>query len=281
VGLTSPASIGADVCHLNLHKTFCIPHGGGGPGVGPIGVTAELAPFLPGHPQLIEAGPAESGIVISAAPFGSAAILPISYAYIRMMGAEGLTRATEVAILNANYIARRLDGHFPVLYRGAKGMVAHECILDCRGFGQGGGVLVEDIAKRLQDYGFHAPTMSWPVTGTLMVEPTESEPKAEIDRFCEAMIAIRAEIRAVERGESDRSDNLLKNAPHTAAEVMADNWTHPYSREQAAFPLPYVRAHKYWPPVKRVDNVYGDRNLVCTCAPLEAYAQANQLQAAE
>jgi glycine dehydrogenase len=281
VGLTSPASIGADVCHLNLHKTFCIPHGGGGPGVGPIGVTAELAPFLPGHPQLVEAGPAESGIVISAAPFGSAAILPISYAYIRMMGAEGLTRATEVAILNANYIARRLDGHFPVLYRGAKGMVAHECILDCRGFGQGGGVLVEDIAKRLQDYGFHAPTMSWPVTGTLMVEPTESEPKAEIDRFCEAMIAIRAEIRAIERGESDRLDNPLKNAPHTAAEVMADSWTHPYSREQAAFPLPYVRAHKYWPPVKRVDNVYGDRNLVCTCAPLEAYAQANQLQAAE
>nr|WP_246504180.1 aminomethyl-transferring glycine dehydrogenase [Plastoroseomonas arctica] len=281
VGLTSPASIGADVCHLNLHKTFCIPHGGGGPGVGPIGVTAELAPFLPGHPQLAEAGPADSGIVISAAPFGSAAILPISYAYIRMMGAEGLTRATEVAILNANYIARRLDGHFPVLYRGAKGMVAHECILDCRGFGQGGGVLVEDIAKRLQDYGFHAPTMSWPVAGTLMVEPTESEPKAEIDRFCEALIAIRAEIRAVERGEADRVDNPLKNAPHTAAEVMADSWPHPYSREQAAFPLPYVRANKYWPPVKRVDNVHGDRNLVCTCAPLEEYAQAQQLQAAE
>ncbi len=281
VGLTSPASIGADVCHLNLHKTFCIPHGGGGPGVGPIGVTAELAPFLPGHPQLAEAGPADSGIVISAAPFGSAAILPISYAYIRMMGAEGLTRATEVAILNANYMARRLDGHFPVLYRGAKGMVAHECILDCRGFGQGGGVLVEDIAKRLQDYGFHAPTMSWPVAGTLMVEPTESEPKAEIDRFCEAMIAIRAEIRAIERGEADRADNPLKNAPHTAVEVMAETWTHPYSREQAAFPLPYVRANKYWPPVKRVDNVYGDRNLVCTCAPLEEYAQAQQLQAAE
>ena len=281
VGLTSPASIGADVCHLNLHKTFCIPHGGGGPGVGPIGVTAELAPFLPGHPLLAEAGPGESGIVISAAPFGSAAILPISYAYIRMMGAEGLTRATEVAILNANYIARRLDGHFPVLYRGAKGMVAHECILDCRGFGQGGGVLVEDIAKRLQDYGFHAPTMSWPVAGTLMVEPTESEPKAEIDRFCDAMIAIRAEIRAIERGEADRLDNPLKNAPHTAVEVMAETWTHPYSREQAAFPLPYVRANKYWPPVKRVDNVYGDRNLVCTCAPLEEYAQAQQLQAAE
>lgn len=281
VGLTSPARIGADVCHLNLHKTFCIPHGGGGPGVGPIGVTAELAPFLPSHPLVAEAGPATSDTVISAAPFGSAAILPISYAYIRMMGAEGLRRATQVAILNANYIAKRLDGHFPVLYKGARGMVAHECILDCRGFQQGGGVLVEDIAKRLQDYGFHAPTMSWPVTGTLMVEPTESEPKHELDRFIEAMVAIRAEIRAVERGEADRADNPLKHAPHTAAEVMADAWPHAYSREQAAFPLPYVRAHKYWPPVKRVDNVHGDRNLICTCGPLEEYAQAHHLQAAE
>jgi glycine dehydrogenase len=281
VGLTSPAAIGADVCHLNLHKTFCIPHGGGGPGVGPIGVTADLAPYLPSHPLLREAGPATSTDTVSAAPFGSAAILPISYAYIRMMGAEGLTRATEVAILNANYVAKRLSGHYPVLYKGANGMVAHECILDCRGFQQGGGVLVEDIAKRLQDYGFHAPTMSWPVAGTLMVEPTESESKAELDRFCDAMIAIRAEIRAVERGEADRADNPLKNAPHTAAEVMAEFWTHPYPREQAAFPLPFVRAHKYWPPVKRVDNVHGDRNLVCTCAPLEAYARDQQLQAAE
>jgi glycine dehydrogenase len=281
VGLTSPAAIGADVCHLNLHKTFCIPHGGGGPGVGPIGVAAHLAPHLPNHPLHPGAGPASGYGPVSAAPFGSAAILPISYAYIRMMGAEGLTRATQVAILSANYVARRLDGHFPVLYRGLRGMVAHECILDCRGFQQGGGVLVEDIAKRLQDYGYHAPTMSWPVNGTLMVEPTESEPKEELDRFCDAMIAIRAEIRAVEQGRSDKVDNPLKNAPHTAAEVMASEWTHPYSREEAAFPLLFVRAHKYWPPVKRVDNVHGDRNLVCTCAPLEEYAQAMQLQAAE
>jgi glycine dehydrogenase len=273
VGLTSPGSIGADVCHLNLHKTFCIPHGGGGPGVGPIGVAAHLAPHLPNHPMLAEAGPATGFGPVSAAPFGSASILPISYAYIRMMGPEALRRATEVAILSANYMAKRLDGHFPVLYKGANGMVAHECILDCRGFQQGGGVLVEDIAKRLQDYGFHAPTMSWPVAGTLMVEPTESEPKAELDRFIDAMIAIRAEIRAVEQGRMDKADNPLKNAPHTAAEVMAEAWSHPYSREQAAFPLPFVKARKYWPPVKRVDNVYGDRNLVCTCAPLESYAQ--------
>ncbi|WP_206930543.1 aminomethyl-transferring glycine dehydrogenase [Roseococcus thiosulfatophilus] len=281
VGLTSPAAIGADVCHLNLHKTFCIPHGGGGPGVGPIGVAAHLAPHLPNHPLVAEAGPATGFGPVSAAPFGSAAILPISYAYIRMMGGEGLTRATEVAILNANYMAARLRDHFPILYRGGQGMVAHECILDCRGFQQGGGVMVEDIAKRLQDYGFHAPTMSWPVSGTLMVEPTESETKAELDRFIEAMIAIRAEIRAVEQGRMDRADNPLKNAPHTAAEVMATSWTHPYSREQAAFPLPWVRAAKYWPPVKRVDNVYGDRNLVCTCAPLEEYAATVTLQAAE
>ncbi|MBL6079010.1 aminomethyl-transferring glycine dehydrogenase [Belnapia sp. T18] len=281
VGLTSPAAIGADVCHLNLHKTFCIPHGGGGPGVGPIGVAAHLAPHLPNHPFHRGAGPATGYGPVSSAPFGSAAILPISYAYIRMMGADGLTRATQVAILSANYIARRLEGHFPVLYRGLRGMVAHECILDCRGFQQGGGVMVEDIAKRLQDYGYHAPTMSWPVSGTLMVEPTESEPKEELDRFCDAMIAIRAEIRAVEQGRSDRADNPLKNAPHTAAEVMASEWTHPYSREEAAFPLHFVRAHKYWPPVKRVDNVHGDRNLVCTCAPLEAYAERMHLQAAE
>ena len=224
VGLTRPAAIGADVCHLNLHKTFCIPHGGGGPGVGPIGVAAHLAPHLPNHPLHPGAGPATGYGPVSAAPFGSAAILPISYAYIRMMGAEGLTRATQVAILNANYMAKRLEAHYPVLYRGLRGMVAHECILDCRGFQQGGGVLVEDIAKRLQDYGYHAPTMSWPVTGTLMVEPTESEPKEELDRFCDAMIAIRAEIRAVEQGRADQADNPLKHAPHTAAEVMATEW---------------------------------------------------------
>jgi glycine dehydrogenase len=281
VGLTTPAAIGADVCHLNLHKTFCIPHGGGGPGIGPIGVAAHLAPHLPSHPLLAEAGPASGYGPVSAAPFGSAGILPISYAYMRMMGAEALTRATEVAILAANYMARRLEQHFPVLYRGEHGMVAHECILDCRGFQQSCGVTVEDIAKRLQDYGFHAPTMSWPVAGTLMVEPTESEPKAELDRFIDAMIAIRDEIRAVEEGRMDRTDNPLKNAPHTAEEVTAELWPHPYSREEAAFPLPFVRAHKYWPPVKRVDNVHGDRNLVCTCAPLEDYAQRMQLQAAE
>jgi glycine dehydrogenase len=275
VGLTSPAAIGADVCHLNLHKTFCIPHGGGGPGVGPIGVAAHLAPYLPAHPMLAEAGPAATSHgPVSAAPFGSASILPISYAYIRMMGPAGLKRATEVAILSANYVAARLAPHYPILYRGGNGMVAHECILDCRGFQQNGGATVEDIAKRLQDFGFHAPTMSWPVAGTLMVEPTESEPKDELDRFIEAMIAIRAEIRAVEQGRMDRADNPLKNAPHTAAEVTAESWTHPYSRQQAAFPLPWVARQKYWPPVKRVDNVHGDRNLVCTCAPLEAYAQA-------
>ncbi|WP_237214518.1 aminomethyl-transferring glycine dehydrogenase [Falsiroseomonas oryziterrae] len=274
VGLTSPAAIGADVCHLNLHKTFCIPHGGGGPGVGPIGVAAHLAPHLPNHPMLAEAGPATGFGPVSAAPFGSASILPISYAYIRMMGAEGLTRATQVAILNANYVAARLAPHYPILYRGANGMVAHECILDCRGFQQNGGATVEDIAKRLQDFGFHAPTMSWPVAGTLMVEPTESETKAELDRFVDAMIAIREEIRAIEQGRADKADNPLKNAPHTAAEVMANEWTHAYSRQQAAFPLPWVAVRKYWPPVKRVDNVHGDRHLVCTCAPLEAYAQA-------
>jgi glycine dehydrogenase len=279
LGLTSPAAIGADVCHLNLHKTFCIPHGGGGPGVGPIGVAAHLAPHLPNHPMVAEAGPATGFGPVSAAPFGSASILPISYAYIRMMGGAGLTRATQVAILNANYVAKRLDGHFPVLYRGRQGMVAHECILDCRGFQQGGGVLVEDIAKRLQDYGFHAPTMSWPVAGTLMVEPTESEPQEELDRFVDAMISIRAEIRAVEQGKSDKADNPLKNAPHTAGEVTAESWTHPYSRQEAAFPLPWIAGQKYWPPVKRVDNVYGDRNLACTCAPLEAYMETPKVAA--
>ena len=274
VGLTSPAVIGADVCHLNLHKTFCIPHGGGGPGVGPIGVAAHLAPHLPNHPLRADAGPATGIGPVSAGPFGSAMILPISYAYVRMMGAAGLKRATEVAILNANYVAGRLTGHYPVLYTGPGGMVAHECIIDCRGFQAEAGVMVEDIAKRLMDFGFHAPTMSWPVAGTLMIEPTESESKAELDRFCGAMIAIRAEIAAIGAGRLDKVDNPLKQAPHTARDVMADVWTHGYSREQAAFPLPWVAEAKYWPPVKRVDNVYGDRNLVCTCAPLEAYAQA-------
>ena len=273
LGLTSPGRIGADVCHLNLHKTFCIPHGGGGPGVGPIGVAEHLAPYLPNHEQRADAGPATGIGAISAAPFGSASILPISYAYIRLMGPAGLKRATEIAILNANYIAVRLAPYFPILYRGENGTVAHECILDCRGFVQSAAIQVEDIAKRLQDYGFHAPTMSWPVPGTLMVEPTESEPRAEIDRFCDAMIAIRAEIAAIESGAADRTDNPLRHAPHTAAEVTASTWRHAYTREQAAYPAG-THAAKFWPPVKRVDNAYGDRNLACTCAPLESYAEA-------
>jgi glycine dehydrogenase len=274
LGLTSPAAIGADVCHLNLHKTFCIPHGGGGPGIGPIAVAAHLAPYLPNHPFREDSGPATGIGPVAAAPFGSASILPISYAYVRMMGAAGLKRATQVAILNANYVAARLRPHFPVLYSGADGFVAHECILDCRAFAAEAGVQVEDIAKRLQDFGLHAPTMSWPVAGTLMVEPTESEPRAELDRFCNAMITIRAEIAAIADGRADRADNPLRHAPHTAAEMTAEPWPHLYSRAQAAFPLPGSMETKYWPPVKRVDNAYGDRNLVCTCPPLSDYAQA-------
>ena len=273
LGLTSPGQIGADVCHLNLHKTFCIPHGGGGPGIGPIGVAAHLAPFLPNHPFRADAGPATGIGPVSAAPFGSATILPISYAYIRLMGAAGLKRATEVAILGANYIAARLAPHYPILYRGAQGTVAHECILDCRGFASTAGIQVEDIAKRLQDYGFHAPTMSWPVPGTLMVEPTESEPRAEIDRFCDAMIGIAGEIAAIADGRADRTDNPLRHAPHTAAEIASANWRHAYSREAAAYPGGSAGG-KYWPPVKRVDNAYGDRNLACTCAPVESYSEA-------
>jgi glycine dehydrogenase len=270
LGLTRPADIGADVCHLNLHKTFCIPHGGGGPGMGPIAVAAHLAPYLPGHP-LAAAGAQPVGPV-SAAPWGSASILPISFAYIAMMGEPGLRRATEVAILGANYIAKRLGTHYPVLYTGQNGRVAHELILDCRGFKKTAGIEAEDIAKRLMDYGFHAPTMSFPVPGTLMVEPTESESKAELDRFCDAMIAIRGEIAAIEAGTMDRANNALKNAPHTAAAVCGTEWDRPYSREQAAFPAPWLRIHKYWPPVARVDNAYGDRNLVCACPPIESYS---------
>jgi len=268
VGLCRPGDIGADVCHLNLHKTFCIPHGGGGPGMGPIAVAAHLAPFLPGHP-LAAVAPGGVGPV-SAAPFSSASILPISFAYIAMMGGDGLTKATQVAILNANYMAKRLEAHYPVLYRGAKGMVAHEFILDCRPFKKSAGIEAEDIAKRLMDYGFHAPTMSFPVPGTLMVEPTESEPRAELDRFCEAMIAIRNEIAAIETGAMDRANNPLKNAPHTAAAVTATEWDRPYSREQAAFPASWLRDYKYWPPVARIDNAYGDRNLICSCPPMSA-----------
>lgn len=268
VGLCRPGDIGADVCHLNLHKTFCIPHGGGGPGMGPIGVAAHLAEFLPGH-SIIPTGGAKGIGEISQAPWGSASILPISWMYIRMMGAPGLEHATKAAILGANYIAARLAPYFPVLYRGERGRVAHECILDLREWKTRAGIEVEDVAKRLMDYGFHAPTMSWPVPGTLMVEPTESEPLDEIDRFCDAMIAIHGELLAIEEGRLDRADNPLKNAPHTAQCVTADDWTHPYSREVAAFPLPWLRDGKFWPAVRRVDNVYGDRNLFCSCAPVE------------
>jgi len=269
VGLTRPAAIGADVCHLNLHKTFCIPHGGGGPGMGPIGVAKHLVPYLPGHPLAL---PGTQPGAVSAAPWGSASILPISFAYIAMMGEPGLRRATEVAILNANYIAHRLGSHYPVLYAGRMGRVAHELILDCRGFKKTAAIEAEDIAKRLMDYGFHAPTMSFPVPGTLMIEPTESESKAELDRFCEAMIGIRNEIEEIATGKMDRVNNPLKNAPHTAAAVTATEWDRPYSRELAAFPAPWLRVHKYWPPIARVDNAYGDRNLVCTCPPIETYA---------
>jgi glycine dehydrogenase len=268
VGLCRPGEIGADVCHLNLHKTFCIPHGGGGPGVGPIGVAKHLVRFLPGLPSL---DLQRSGSrPVSAAPWGSASILTISWMYIRMMGAAGLTKATKIAILNANYIAKRLDSSFPVLFKGKDGLVAHECILDLRPC-KVAGVEVEDVAKRLIDYGFHAPTVSWPVPGTVMIEPTESEPKHELDRFCEAMIAIRKEIDEIASGRADRKDNLLKNAPHTAEQVVASEWSHPYSRERAAFPASWTRRQKFWPAVSRIDSVYGDRNLFCSCPPAEAF----------
>ncbi|MEZ4790672.1 MAG: aminomethyl-transferring glycine dehydrogenase [Flavobacteriales bacterium] len=271
VGLTSPGEIGADVCHLNLHKTFAIPHGGGGPGMGPICVNDKLKPFLPGH-VLVKTGGEQAVHAVSAAPWGSALILLISYGYIRMLGGEGLTESTRYAILNANYLRAKLEQHYPILYVGDEGMVAHEMILDCRDFKRSAGVDVSDIAKRLMDYGFHAPTVSFPVAETLMVEPTESESMAELDRFVEAMVGIRQEIAALERGESDKADNLLKNAPHTSEEVCGNDWTHPYTREQAAFPVAVNRDWKYWPGVSRVDNAYGDRNLICTCPPIEEYA---------
>jgi glycine dehydrogenase len=270
VGLTSPGMIGADVCHLNLHKTFCIPHGGGGPGVGPIGVAKQLLPYLPGHREL----DAKEGAICSA-PWGSASINTISWMYIAMMGPDGLTEATEVAILNANYMAKRLAPFFPILYTGNEGLVAHECIIDVRPLSDASGITVEDVAKRLMDYGFHAPTMSWPVGGTLMIEPTESESKPELDRFCDAMISIHGEITAVISGELDANDNPLKHAPHPCETVCGNDWSHAYSREQAAFPLPYLRIHKFWPAVGRIDNVHGDRNLVCTCDSVEAYATAS------
>jgi len=273
VGIASPGAFGADVSHINLHKTFCIPHGGGGPGMGPIGVGAHLKPFLPNHPVVPIAGLDAGNDVVSAAPFGSASIMTISWSYISLMGGAGLTQATRVAILNANYIAYRLRDHYPVLYTGTAGTVAHECILDIRPITEESGLTEEDIAKRLIDYGFHAPTMSFPVAGTLMVEPTESESLAELDRFCDAMIAIRAETRAVQQGVLDASDNPLVNAPHTLADVVADEWPHPYNREQAAYPVASLRRDKYWAPVNRVDNVYGDRNLFCACPAIESYRE--------
>ena len=270
VGITSPGRIGADVCHLNLHKTFCIPHGGGGPGMGPICVAAHLAPFLPSNP-LVKTGGEHAVSSISSAPYGSASILPISYAYISMMGGDGLTRATQMAILNANYIKERLSGNYPLLYTGSQGRAAHEMIVDCRSFKEVG-VEVEDIAKRLMDYGFHAPTVSFPVAGTLMIEPTESETKAELDKFCDAMLAIREEIREIEDGRADRVENVLKNAPHTATMVLTGTWEMPYSREKAVFPAPFVKENKFWPTVRRIDSAYGDRNLICSCIPVEEYA---------
>jgi len=268
VGLCSPGDIGADVCHLNLHKTFCIPHGGGGPGVGPIGVVEHLSPFLPGH-SVIPTGGSQAVSEVSAAPWGSASICVISWMYLRMMGPDGLAAASAIAILNANYMAKRIESYFPVLYKGVNGTVAHECILDLREWKTRAGIEVEDVAKRLIDYGFHAPTMSWPVAGTLMIEPTESESKEELDRFCDAMIAIHGELTAIERGELDKANNPLKQAPHTALTVTSDEWTRPYSRNQAAYPAPWLKKHKFWPSVSRVDNVYGDRNIFCSCLPVQ------------
>jgi glycine dehydrogenase len=281
VGVAAPGEFGGDVSHLNLHKTFCIPHGGGGPGVGPVCVVQDLVPFLPGHgggtePQGVCGTPPETGIqrvgTISAAPLGNAAVLPISWMYIRMMGAEGLTHATETAILSANYISKRLAPHYPTLYASANGHVAHECILDLRSLKDTSGVMAEDVAKRLMDYGFHAPTLSFPVPNTLMVEPTESETRAELDRFIDAMIAIRNEIRQIERGEWPQDNNPLKHAPHTAASLLGAEWGRPYPRELGAFPVASLKQIKYWPPVGRVDNVYGDRNLFCSCVPVEVHA---------
>ncbi|MBP7940000.1 MAG: glycine dehydrogenase (aminomethyl-transferring), partial [Sediminibacterium sp.] len=267
VGLTSPGNIGADVCHLNLHKTFAIPHGGGGPGVGPICVNDKLAPFLPGH---IFNG--DESNAVSSAPLGSASILLISYAYIKMLGAKGLELATSYAILNANYMKSRLEKVYPILYTGKNGTCAHEFIIDLRPFKVSAGIEAEDVAKRLIDYGFHAPTMSFPVPGTIMIEPTESEDMAELDRFCDALLAIHAEIKAIEEGRLDKVDNPLKNAPHTQHVICANEWSHAYTRQEAAFPLPYVALNKFWPTVARVNNTHGDRNLVCTCEPVASYA---------
>jgi glycine dehydrogenase len=276
VGLTNPVIIGADVCHLNLHKTFCIPHGGGGPGVGPICVASHLAPFLPGNP-LIKTGGTTPITSVSSAPWGSAVILAISYGYIRMMGAGGLTQATRIAILNANYIKSRLENEFKILYSGKQGRCAHEMILDCREFKKLG-IEVEDIAKRLIDYGFHAPTVSFPVPGTMMIEPTESESLAELDRFCDALLSIRKEIREIESGKADPADNVLKNAPHTQEMAMQDEWEYPYSREKAVYPLPFLKENKFWTSVARIDSAYGDRNLFCSCIPVGDYKEPEEVE---
>jgi len=270
VGYTHPGVIGADVCHLNLHKTFAIPHGGGGPGVGPIGVANHLKPFLPSHP-IIKTGGDKAVSAVSAAPYGSALILPISYGYIKMLGKKGLKKSTAFAILNANYIKSRLEGHYKILYTGKNGWAAHEMILDCNEFHKTADITVVDIAKRMMDYGFHAPTVAFPVHGTLMVEPTESEPLSELDRFCDAMIRIREEIREIETGQADKTDNVIKHAPHTAGMVTSDEWIFPYSRQKAAFPVADLLQDKYFPPVTRIDDAYGDRNLICTCNPMEDY----------
>jgi glycine dehydrogenase len=272
VGLTSPGFIGADVCHLNLHKTFSIPHGGGGPGVGPIAVAKHLTPFLPGHP-LVKIGSDKAINAVAAAPWGSASVLVISYAYIKMMGAEGLTFATKAAILNANYLKAKLEDHYPVLYSGTNGFCAHELIFDCRPFKASANVEVEDIAKRLMDYGFHAPTVSFPVPGTIMVEPTESESLRELDKFCNALIEIRKEIGEIEKGIVSKEDNALKNSPHTVEDVVNENWSHPYSREAAAFPTSEAKQNKFWPSVGRINNAFGDRNLVCSCVPISEYEE--------
>jgi glycine dehydrogenase len=276
VGLTNPGNIGADVCHLNLHKTFAIPHGGGGPGMGPIGVKSHLAPFLPGSSLVSEAGGEKAIKSVSGAPYGSALILLISYAYIKLLGTKGLKHSTEIAIVNANYIKARLEGHYDVLYTGENGTVAHEMILDCRDFKRTADVEVADIAKRLIDYGFHSPTVSFPVAGTLMIEPTESEDKEELDRFCDAMISIRKEIKEIENGHADKVNNLLKNAPHTADCIINRNWNYPYSPQEAAYPLDYVKENKFWVAVRRVDNAYGDRNLRCACPSIEDYQSEDE-----
>jgi glycine dehydrogenase len=273
VGLTSPAEIGADVCHLNLHKTFAIPHGGGGPGMGPICVKEHLAAFLPGHESLDSEKSKSMHRAVSAAPYGSASILLISYAYIKMLGAEGVKKATEYAILNANYMRARLEPYYKILFTGREGMCAHEFIVDLRPFKASAGIEAEDVAKRLMDYGFHAPTLSFPVPGTIMIEPTESEDKGELDRFCDALISIHGEIKAIEDGSSDKADNALKNSPHTQHVICADEWSHKYTRKQAAFPLYYLTQNKFWPSIARINNTYGDRNLVCTCEPLESYVE--------